>query len=331
MTSPTSKSNALRSGSHWTKHDKKASKHKRWYNIQAVREHVNRKICGAPLRSRSEGLVKELEQQTGGKTLANAISIGGGYGQSEMDLILNGHVHSFDIYEASEGRVDGGRKLAEKFGISDKVTFHLVTEDGFPDVSDFELVYWKAALHHMPDVDDAVRWSRAALAKGGFFVMDEYVGPNRFQWTTKSLDLANALRAVLPDAFFLPDKAPAANPKPGFLERMQTRVGMIKPEQALSPEPVTKKQLNRPTPLSVAKVDPTESVDSQNIVAAFRKHFPDSDIKITGGAIYHLVFRGIADYVDGEDYADFVDLVLKTDDLLAETGDYHFAVAVAQV
>ncbi len=294
---------AAKSGEHWTRIDQKRVPVRRWYNFPQILAHMNQKVCGEPLERKGAGLNRRLEQILNGETLARGLSIGSGSGAKEMRLIGLGLVERFDLYEAAEGRVEQGRETARKNGLSDRVTFHLVTEDGFPDVAGYDLVYWNAALHHMLDVKAAVAFSADVLRPGGVFAIDEYVGPDRFQWTPLSLDAANRLRATLPRRMF---------------------------ENPDAPKKPFPRALKRPTVESVVRTDPTESVQSSRIVASVREVFPDAEIAITGGAMFHLVLRQIAGNMTERDDAKLIPLILLIDDLLAAQDDYHFATAVAR-
>ena len=83
-------------------------------------------------------------------------------------------------------------------GISSKMV--LRCEDAFSAAlgDDYDLVYWNDALHHMPDVSDALRWSSDRLKPRGLLAMDDFVGPSRFQWSDTNLDWATRVPQELP-------------------------------------------------------------------------------------------------------------------------------------
>ena len=55
------------------------------------------------------------------------------------------------------------------------------------------------SLHHFNHLGETMRLIARALGPGGLLIMDEYVGPSRFQWTSAQMRAANALLAALPE------------------------------------------------------------------------------------------------------------------------------------
>jgi SAM-dependent methyltransferase len=88
-------------------------------------------------------------------------------------------------------RSGAGRKqqLSQSAHFIQGDTFHLATEP-----EQYDLVHWNNSLHHMLDVEPAIEWSWRVLKPGGLFYMDDFVGPDRFQWTPQMLLVATAVR-----------------------------------------------------------------------------------------------------------------------------------------
>lgn len=53
-------------------------------------------------------------------------------------------------------------------------------------------------LHHITNLEHLLEQVRIALCPGGLFVVLEYVGPSRFQWSDKVDYLMNRMLAALP-------------------------------------------------------------------------------------------------------------------------------------
>ena len=66
----------------------------------------------------------------------------------------------------------------------------------------YDLVYWDNSLHHMFNADAAVAWSRGVLRPGGWFLMTDFVGANRFRWSDETYALVDLIRGSLPDRCF---------------------------------------------------------------------------------------------------------------------------------
>lgn len=271
-----------------------------------IRRHVNRLVCGEERERPSEGLHVLLERELGARRLGRGVSVGAGIGAKEMRLLQRGLVESFDLYELSARRIDKGRELAASLGLGERVRFHHRDAFEADEIGEVDLVYWDMALHHMLDVERAVAWSRRILAPDGVFCMHDFVGPSRFQWSDASLALVEEVRSSLPREYL-------ADPSWGR-EQVAVRVERLDPKL-------------------VEKDDPSEAAQSDRILEAVRRHFPDAAVRLTGGTIYHLALRDIIHNFDEADDADATLLseLLQLDEAtIGEPGiDNHYAVAIA--
>lgn len=282
----------------------------RWWEIPTIVRHVNRRICGQALDHVGDGLIvrarSALEERGSPLPLSRAISVGGGHGHKEMRLLEAGLVEHVDIYELSEQRIEQGRGRARASGLEGRITFHL--DDAFEAVRrpEYDLVHWNNSLHHMLDVDRAVLWSRQVLRPGGLFYMEDYVGPNRFQYDARTRAVASAVRAALPDRLL-------RNPQH---------------QDELLP-----RTINNISAARLAEADPSEAPQSDRILGAVRVHFPNAEIVSTGGVIYNLALKDAVANFDEADPGDAARLesLLLLDAVATETMEIqtHYAVALA--
>ena len=274
-----------------------------WFNDQVIR-HINKLVCGEPLEGFASGVHKRmLELSPSG--FMRGISVGCGNGQKEIDLLKKGIVKRFDLYEISLARAEQGAALAIEQGVADRLKFHV--GDAFAaniPKNSYDLVYWNNSLHHMMDVEQAIGWSHERLINGGHFVMDDFVGPARFQWTQPQLDMATWVRKLLPEKYML---APQGN---GAL--MPTSVGKPAFEQLL-------------------KIDPSEAADSDRILEALPHHFKNVQVILTGGCVYFLAMNEIQQNFSSIDPidCDLLAYLLSLDETLAKMGQSLYAVAFA--
>lgn len=283
---------------HWS--SLRPSGKERWWNNPAILRHINRLVCGEAIDDPWGGLEQRMKAL--GRELRRALSVGCGNGYKEIQLLKKGIVQQFDLFEISQARIDQGRVLAVQHGVSGRVRFHAV--NAFDQALDrnFDLVYWNNALHHMMDVEAAIRWSHDRLVKGGFFIMDDFIGPSRFQWSDYHLEIASRVRELLPERFL---------------------VHPVDPRRRLP------SCLTRPSVESLMAVDPTEAADSDNILPALQRVFPNAEVILTGGVIYHLALNDVlANFDDAED-ATLLSSLLLLDEVLAKNGDSHYATAIA--
>lgn len=250
---------------HW---NKKSGPSYNWWSNDIVCRHINKLVCGVPIAGLSAGVVKLANDKAKqlNMSLTKGLSIGSGTGAKELALLRSGLVQHMTCYDLAEHRLMQGRQNAIRLGLIDRIDFRY--GDAFEDFSffktrgEYDLVYWNNSLHHMPSTSVALEWSRVALAQGGLLVMDEYVGPNRIQYTDEMLEFANRVRSLLP-----PEKLIYPGDDTGFIDSTK----------ALAKKP----DLSR----LIAK-DPSEAADSENIIPSLKSFFPDATILPTGGAVY---------------------------------------------
>lgn len=273
---------------------------RRWWQSPTVLRHLNRVVCGEPIDGAWAGLSARLRQRRP-QGWDRGISVACGEGVKEMLLIQAGLVRHFDLFEISQTRVERGKALAAERGIADRMTYHV--QDAFEaELPTYDLVYWNNALHHMLDTNAAVKWSFDRLNPGGCFVMDDFVGSDRHQWSAQELDVAESIRTMLPAQYL-------RNP--------------LAPERMLPLRPAA------PPLEDLMRQDPTEAADSENILPAIREHFPDAEIALTGGVIYHLALNDvIANFTEEEDRP-LLESLLVIDEALARGGLTQYATVIA--
>jgi SAM-dependent methyltransferase len=253
----------------------------------------------------SQGLTDLVKKYAGSSIpFKKGISVGGGNGQKEINLIKQGIVETFDLYELSKLRISSGINLAKKECVSDKIKF--IYGDPIDIASEpekYNFVHWNNSLHHMLDVEKAIEWSKIILKSGKLFYMDDFVGASRFQWPDEQLEIAAKVRGVFKHTKYL------LNPKYRFFS---LPAKIIRPNK--------EKLINK---------DPFEAADSDRIIMAVYKHFPNAEIKFTGGVIYHLALSNMIHNFDEKNGKILLDLLMIIDELCSKLGQNHYAVALA--
>lgn len=193
-------------------------------------------------------------------TLKSGISIGCGSGHKELKLIKAGAVEHFTLVELVPELLESARKRFEAEGLASNAWCY---EGSFEQLIDhrFDLIYFDNSLHHMYDIKNLIPKVLTMLKPGGFFVMDDFVGPTYNQFTEEVYNYADHVRRLLPTDFW--------------------QAGDIVPELARLP---VEAYLNS---------DPSEACDSGAILPAIAKHMPGVEIIPTGGLIYYLACREV--------------------------------------
>jgi SAM-dependent methyltransferase len=203
----------------------------------------------------------------------DALSLGCGAGH--LDRIFKGCGYTFRSFtgvDISEGAIDRARTLAEEIGLAPTIRY--AAEDlnryELPPRS-FDFIYFFQSLHHIEALEHVLEQCQRALRPGGLLMVNEFVGPSRFQWTSVQVDMANALIALLPEEL-----------------RRDLQSGGLK--TAVVP----------PTVEHMVKHDPSEAVRSGEIEALVKACFEVSHEWNWGGTLNHLVFQDIAGNFDQE-------------------------------
>jgi SAM-dependent methyltransferase len=294
-------------GSHWAaQRSSTVPTRTRWWESPSVVRHYNAQICGQPVSGTSQGIISLIKERFGSRLpIKRGISVAGSNGWKERILISAGIVDHFVVTEYSEALIAEGRRMAEAEGLGDKVEFYHGDALARYQHEKFDLVYWDNALHHMPDAASAVSWSQCVLAPGGIFVMNDYVGPTRMQYSDTTLALMSLGRAFLPIEYLRNPHNPTSQ-----LDRV----------------------ISRCNPDELAEIDPSECADSGSILKALEQFFPDAYTVPTGGAIYGSALNDVLANFNEEDETDscILNLLLQLDRQLALLGHTTYAFCISQ-
>lgn len=298
-----------RAGDHWDRMIAQAGgppPRAAWWTDPPTIRHINRLVCGEAIDGLHAGFHREIVKRLGPAPgrVRRAISVGCGAGGKELALLQTGAVGEFDCYDVSAEAVEAGRRLAREHGVGDRMRFHRADAFDAALGSDHDLVYWNNALHHMFDTHRAVAWSRERLGPGGLFAMDDYVGAPRFQHADAIMDWAALLLALLPDRLLAHWDAARATTIP--------------------------RRPGRHDPQALATMDPSEAVDSQNILPAIRSVFPGAEIIRTGGTVYFIALCEAFQNFDSAEDLRLLDALLAIDHAVAQREETQYAVAFAR-
>ncbi len=269
----------------------------RWWMSDKIIRHINKRVCGKDIPGVNQGLIVSLNKMTGGKKFKKGLSIGCGGGTKELNLVRQGIVEHFDLYELSQSRCNLAKETFRKYGFEERVNV-INQEFSATDSSSYDFVHWDNSLHHMPDTDKAIFETYGLLESGGIFFMNDFIGKSRFQWSDAELEVINTFRDCLPDDFFvLPDGKPII------------------------------KHIDRPNIQLMIDADPSEAADSESIIPSLKKRLKDPKILLTGGVIYHIGLNDIMVNISEE--SPIMSLALLVDSLASKNGLNQYGVCLA--
>jgi ubiquinone/menaquinone biosynthesis C-methylase UbiE len=182
-----------------------------------------------------------------------------------------------------------------------------VEESGFPG-EDYDAVFYNMSLHHIFNIEKILEQTKKVIKPNGFLFINEYIGPNRFDFTDREKEIIRAIYTLIPEKF--------------RISLAQANFGSIQKEIAL------------PHPSEVARVDPSESVCSAQITPTIPKYFDIVEFNPIGGTVLQFLLQNIAGHFRQEDRDSLavLDLIMKAEDTLIEINDLpsHFALIVAK-
>lgn len=269
--------------SHWnqTLSNWDKSRRKFWYDHPQALKFYRDLIAPADAPLGRKPISCFLEAEFPERHFERGISIGCGTAGKEIALLKQDVVGHFDLYEISDVAAEQGQTNAEKAGVGDRIRYSLSDPEAPDELHDntYDLVHWDNALHHMPSADAAVGMSKRIVRPGGLFVMDDYVGPTRFQIPDEVYATAQEMRSRLPQRYIVNNTAD------------KDRFPLIP----------------RPPRIPVEKMiasDPSEMADSADILPAITRHMPDARVIPTGGIAYVLALRPLFGNFDEHDPED---------------------------
>jgi SAM-dependent methyltransferase len=272
-----------------------------WQSHALTQKHINRAIAGAA----DENWVNFTKRRFFPKGARFALSLGCGYGVLERHALGVDMAERFDAFDISPEAVEVARREADRAGYGHRIAYEA------RDLNDIELerdrydaVFAAQTLHHIEALEHLLDQVQASLTDRGLLVVNEYVGPVRFQFPDERLPLMNQLLLALPET-----------------HRRSLRTGQLKNEVV------------RPDEKEVHRVDPSESVRSDEIMGLIEERFEIVYRADFGGTLLQYVLADIAGNFDPADPNDvaMIDLVCLYEQTLIDEGalasDFTYAVA----
>jgi SAM-dependent methyltransferase len=235
-----------------------------------------------------------------------ALSIGCGTGHNELDWARLGRFQKLDGIDVSRQRIGVARQAAVSENLDSILHFRIgAIHDLKTAEESYDVILAIQAMHHFSPLRPLLeRLSRLLKPKGLLFA-NEFVGPNRFQWTSRQMEGINGLLKLLPS-------------------RLRVEWGGKR----------IKERVVRPSRLSMILSDPSESVESSHILPLLHELFDVVEIRNYGGALLHMLLQGIAHNFRSDDAEAqrYLRLFFEAEDLMMQSGEIQsdFAVVVCR-
>jgi SAM-dependent methyltransferase len=313
-----------------------------WWNAgPEIYAYRNSKISGDPAIN---WIRHTLETYFAGQLpLRRCLSLGCGQGRLERQLAELGAFQQCDAYDISPRSVQRARELAQQKGF-DHIAYEVADANTLilPQ-GHYDAVWISMAMHHFEALEHVCEQIKKALTPGGLLILEEYVGPNRFQFPERQKEVANLCLSLLPSRYRVKPKKVVHREtslstqngmqwvvarfidklKDGtLLDVLQRRVAGYRARR--SGKMLEKRQVNFPSSRDVIAADPSESIRSEEIVDVLQQYFEIVEKKDWGGNILQFLLSDIAGNFSGDDRQArvFLQMLVDIEDAFLQSGEF---------
>ncbi len=237
------------------------------------------------------------------------LTIGCGDGALDRHLASLQTAKLIDAVDISPNRIEIARDMAEKEGLQETIRYSICNAETTPFPSaPYDAIFFNSSLHHMANLEILLARCSQSLKRGGYLFVNEYIGPNRFAFTSREKQLMQAVFLMIPEKY---------------------RISHADHDRG-----AVRQQLDFPDPIEVERVDPSEAIRSQEIVSVLEQNFDVVEFNNAGGTLQQFMLSGIAGNFreNDADSLQILDLIFRIEETLVATGDIvpHFALLIAR-
>jgi ubiquinone/menaquinone biosynthesis C-methylase UbiE len=262
-----------------------------WTDLDAVNRRINRMISGDGDTQYWDFVDRKYFSASSGLV---GLSLGCGAGTREINWAGLGRFSRIDAYDVSPSQIEVATKTAAERGHGGVLNFKVgsVYDLLIPEGS-YDVVFVEHALHHFTPLREVLARIERVLKPNGLFIVNEFVGPTRFQWTERQLEVINAALTLLPKKF-------------------RRTIGGAE----------SKARNTRPSILRMLMSDPSEAVESARIRPLLQELFDVVEVRDYGGTALSLILSAIAqNFGDDDESVRALSMLFDAEDLLLASGE----------
>ncbi|HEX7831682.1 MAG TPA: class I SAM-dependent methyltransferase [Thermoanaerobaculia bacterium] len=255
--------------------------HANWMANTAVLMYLNERATGDPAR---DWLSSWAHRWFVGDDL-RVLVLGCGEGWLERAIAQWPFVSRIDAVDFAEHAIARARELARDMP---KIQYGVVDLNrDVLEANTYDVIVAHSVLHHVENLEHAYAQIERAMKPNATLVINEYVGPNRFQYSDDVLAIMNALLRCLPRELRAP---------------YETRT--------------------RPTIEEMIANDPTEAVRAEELVAFTNRVFDVREQKNIGGTlVQHLLYDIVQNFrFDNAYERSLLDILCTIEAMLVDSG-----------
>ena len=269
------------------------------WDIPYVKKRWNTLITGNEKTSNIDYIVETVLKDREGLKL---LSLGSGTCKAEIELAKCGKFSQITCIDLSEHSLRQAKKEIERQQLNNiKIQCADINEYDFEKKS-FDVVLFNGSLHHFKNVNELLSEKiKRSLKTKGLIIINEFVGAIRLQFSKNQINAINEAISVIPKKYRKIHKTP-------FYKSKITGPGIIR----------------------MILADPSECVDSSNILPALHKWYVPIVEKPFGGSLVMLALKDIAHHfceIDNEK-SKILDEIFALEDayISNNNADYVFGV-----
>ncbi len=168
-----------------------------WSSNPILDEYINQQIIEP--RSADSHLSWWMTKYHPSGVGGDLLSLACGGGHAERIALREGSAGRAVGYDISPNSLRIARRAAEEEGLGDRVRYELrdLNRDPLPR-GEFDAAISFGCLHHIRNLEGLYAEVAASLRTGGVFYINEYCGPNRFQYSDALVREVNKVLRTLP-------------------------------------------------------------------------------------------------------------------------------------
>ena len=253
-------------GKHWGERAREQvalNKPNSWAECPVVNQEY---ICPLISGQAHVGWLEYVARKYYSSPVPTALSLGCGGGGLERHGLQLKIAQRFDGLDVSEDALQLAKEEAVKSGQLESINYTVANLNKLEfGENSYDAVFASQSVHHIEALEHYMQQVSRCLKPGGYFIINEFVGPNQFQWTDVQLQHCQRLLEEIPESY-----------------RQMIR------------EPGVKHSVERPTIEFMNGYDPTEAIRSADIITELEKQFEIVERRDFGGTLLHLVLDNIA-------------------------------------
>ena len=284
-----------------------------WEAGSEIKKYVNKKITDNPEMDWIEYTLKKYYINK--LPIESCLSLGCGRGQLERILAQKRAFNHCDGYE-DEGELEVYEAIKEaKANSFNNIDYHIVKMNSLRLPNNYyDSIWTNGVLNHLTNLEHVFSQTRKALKSDGLFIINEYVGPNCYQFSNHQKEIINLCLLLIPYKYRIINSEiePSTNKRDHtstrkirwYTKRLVDKIldgdliGVFRRrwnscKAYVLHKDLIKTNINFPSVRDVMAFEPTLAIRSGDIYNLIEQNFHILEKKDYGGSIFQFLLNGI--------------------------------------